>query len=97
MLGEHVNQQGSYAGPDRLRFDMSHPKALRAEEVEQVEALVNGQVFRNQALVSTVEDLEAAKARGVMALFGEKYQDRVRVVDVPEPISDGIRARSADS
>ena len=81
-LGEHVTQQGSYVGPDRLRFDFSHPRAMSSEEIERVEAVVNAEVFGNGAVGTTLEELEAAKARGVMALFGEKYDERVRVVDV---------------
>jgi len=82
VLGEHVTQQGSYVGPDRLRFDLSHPRAISPEDLERIEALVNAQVYANDELVTTVEELEAAKARGVMALFGEKYDQRVRVVAV---------------
>ena len=82
VLGEHVTQQGSYVGPDRLRFDLSHPSAITPEELERIEALVNERVFANAGVRTTVEDLQAARARGVMALFGEKYDDRVRVVDV---------------
>ncbi|MCE9595009.1 MAG: alanine--tRNA ligase [Planctomycetes bacterium] len=82
VLGEHVTQQGSYVGPDRLRFDLSHPKAITAEELERIERLVNREIARNQPLTTTVEELNAAKARGVMALFSEKYADRVRVVAV---------------
>ncbi len=83
VLGDHVNQQGSYVGPDRLRFDFSHPRAVTTEEIERIEELVNGQVFRNPTIGTTLENLEEAKARGVVALFGEKYDDEVRVVDVP--------------
>ena len=82
VLGEHVTQQGSYVGPDRLRFDFSHPKGMSADEVDATERLVNEHVFANAPLATTVEDLAAAKARGVVALFGEKYDERVRVVDV---------------
>ncbi|MEX1023785.1 MAG: alanine--tRNA ligase [Planctomycetota bacterium] len=82
VLGDHVTQQGSYVGPDRLRFDISHPKALTSDELEAVERRVNENVFQNTAVTTTLEELEAAKARGVMALFGEKYSERVRVVDV---------------
>ena len=82
MLGEHVTQQGSYVGPDRLRFDFSHPKGVSAEELDEIERRVNGQIVRNRGVVTTVEELEAAKERGVTALFGEKYDQRVRVVDV---------------
>ncbi len=82
VLGEHVAQQGSYVGPDRLRFDFSHPRALSPDEVEEVERRVNEAVFANASVQTTVEELAAAKARGVVALFGEKYEERVRVVDV---------------
>jgi alanyl-tRNA synthetase len=82
VLGAHVAQQGSYVGPDRLRFDFSHPRAVTPEELERIEALVNERVTRNDPVVTTVADLEAAKARGVVAMFGEKYEDRVRVLDV---------------
>jgi alanyl-tRNA synthetase len=82
VLGDHVNQQGSYVGPDRLRFDFSHPSGVKPEELVQIEAIVNGQVFANGQVTTTVEELDQAKARGVVALFGEKYDERVRVVDV---------------
>jgi alanyl-tRNA synthetase len=82
VLGTHATQQGSYVGPDRLRFDFSHTKAVTPEELERIEAIVNGQVFANATVKTTVEDLDAAKARGVVAMFGEKYDERVRVLDV---------------
>jgi len=82
VLGDHVTQKGSYVGPDRLRFDFSNPKGVEAEELAAVERQVNEAIRRNDPVATTVEDPEAAKARGVMALFGEKYGDRVRVVDV---------------
>ncbi|HPF15703.1 MAG TPA: alanine--tRNA ligase, partial [Planctomycetota bacterium] len=82
VLGEHVTQQGSYVGPDRLRFDFSHPKGLTSAEVADVERRVNAQILRNEAVCTSLETFEGAKARGVMALFGEKYGDEVRVVDV---------------
>lgn len=84
VLGEHVTQQGSYVGPDRLRFDLSHPKALTADELERIERLVNQEIARNARVCTSVENLNDAKARGVMALFSEKYADRVRVVTVGE-------------
>ncbi|MBM3977347.1 MAG: alanine--tRNA ligase [Planctomycetes bacterium] len=80
VLGAHVTQQGSYVGPDRLRFDFSHPKAVTNEQLEEIERRVMRAVIANAALLTTIEDLEAAKARGVMALFGEKYDAQVRVV-----------------
>ncbi len=82
VLGAHVGQQGSEVGPERLRFDFSHPKAVTAEELEKIEALVNARVFDNLPVQTTVEELEAAKARGVTAMFSEKYDARVRVLDV---------------
>jgi alanyl-tRNA synthetase len=82
VLGDHVTQQGSYVGPDRLRFDLSHPKGMTPEELDAIEERVNDAIYANAPVETTVEELEAAKARGVMALFGEKYDERVRVVDV---------------
>ena len=82
VLGQHIGQAGSYVGPDRLRFDFSHPKAVSAEEQERVEELVNARIIDNLRVQTTIEDLEAAKARGVTAMFGEKYDARVRVLDV---------------
>jgi len=82
VLGAHATQQGSYVGPDRLRFDFAHPKALSLEELERIETIVNAKICENPATRTTVEDLESAKARGVVAMFGEKYDDRVRVLDV---------------
>ncbi len=82
VLGEHVAQQGSYVGPDRLRFDFSHPRAVTPEELERIEALVNERIFDNAEVKTTIEDLDAAKRRGVVAMFGEKYDQKVRVLDV---------------
>jgi len=82
VLGTHVTQQGSYVGPDRLRFDFSNPRAMTGEELLEVERAVNDAVLADRPVTTTVEEPEAAKARGVMALFGEKYGERVRVVDV---------------
>ncbi len=82
VLGAHVAQQGSYVGPDRLRFDISHPKGVTPEEIERVETIVNQKIGENAAALTTVEKLDAAKARGVVAMFGEKYDETVRVLDV---------------
>ncbi len=82
VLGEHVAQQGSYVGPDRLRFDFSHPRAVTPDELERIEALVNARVFGNAPVKTTIEPLEQARARGVVAMFGEKYGETVRVLDV---------------
>ncbi len=82
VLGSHVAQQGSYVGPDRLRFDFSHPKGVEAKDLERIEALVNEKIGENPVVRTTIEDLDQAKARGVLAMFGEKYESQVRVLDV---------------
>ncbi len=82
VLGEHATQQGSYVGPDRLRFDFTHPRAVTPEELEHIEALVNERIFDNADVKTTIEDLDATKRRGVVAMFGEKYDAKVRVLDV---------------
>ena len=83
VLGLHVKQAGSLVAPDRLRFDFTHFAPLTADEILEIERLVNGQILRNEPLDTQVHDLEAAIATGAVALFGEKYGDRVRVVSVP--------------
>jgi alanyl-tRNA synthetase len=82
-LGDHVAQQGSYVGPDRLRFDLSHPQAIPANELEAIELEVNRRIGVGAGVKASLESLDGAKARGAMALFGEKYGERVRVVEVP--------------
>ncbi|WOE69575.1 alanine--tRNA ligase [Hydrogenimonas thermophila] len=80
ILGDHVSQAGSLVEADRLRFDFSHPKALSAEEIASVEKWVNDKVERGIDGETEEMDIESAKAKGAMALFGEKYGDKVRVV-----------------
>ncbi|SFP27975.1 alanine--tRNA ligase [Hydrogenimonas thermophila] len=80
ILGDHVSQAGSLVEADRLRFDFSHPKALSAEEIASVEKWVNDRVERGIDGETEEMDIESAKAKGAMALFGEKYGDKVRVV-----------------
>jgi len=80
ILGDHVSQAGSLVEADRLRFDFSHPKALTTEEIAAVEKWVNDKVERGIAGETEEMDIESAKAKGAMALFGEKYGDKVRVV-----------------
>jgi alanyl-tRNA synthetase len=82
VLGTHVAQAGSLVAPDHLRFDFSHGGAVKDREVEQIEELVNEQVQANTPVTHEVMDLKNALASGAMALFGEKYGDRVRVVRI---------------
>ena len=82
VLGTHVGQAGSLVAPDHLRFDFSHGAGLKDSEVEQVEQLVNEQVQANVVVSPSEMDLQDALKSGAMALFGEKYGDRVRVIRI---------------
>ncbi len=82
VLGPGANQQGSYVGPDRLRFDFNHQRALTRGEIREVETLVNSRILESQALSISRKGYDEAKAGGATALFGEKYGDIVRVVEV---------------
>ncbi|NAP11718.1 alanine--tRNA ligase [Escherichia coli] len=82
VLGTHVSQKGSLVNDKVLRFDFSHNEAMKPEEIRAVEDLVNAQIRRNLPIETNIMDLEAAKAKGVMALFGEKYDERVRVLSM---------------
>jgi alanyl-tRNA synthetase len=81
-IGTHISQKGSLVAPDRLRFDISHPKPLTADELLAVEAEVNAHVRENGRVTTHLMDPEAAVAAGAMALFGERYGDEVRVVSM---------------
>jgi alanyl-tRNA synthetase len=83
VLGPHVKQAGSLVAPDRLRFDFVHVGAVTPEQIADIERLVNAQVYRNTPVTTEVRATEEAIAAGAMALFGEKYGDRVRVVSIP--------------
>ncbi|EIY3944787.1 alanine--tRNA ligase [Escherichia coli] len=82
VLGTHVSQKGSLVNDKVLRFDFSHNEAMKPEEIRAVEDLVNAQIRRNLPIETNIMDLEAAKATGAMALFGEKYDERVRVLSM---------------
>jgi alanyl-tRNA synthetase len=83
VLGGHVKQAGSLVAPERLRFDFVHFAALTPAQIDEIETIVNAQIVRNTPVQTEVRATEAAIAAGAMALFGEKYGDRVRVVSVP--------------
>jgi alanyl-tRNA synthetase len=83
VLGPHVKQAGSLVAPDRLRFDFVHFQPVTSDEVDRLERLVNDQICRNTPVTTDVRPTDEAIAAGAMALFGEKYGDRVRVVSVP--------------
>ncbi|EAB6513191.1 alanine--tRNA ligase [Shigella flexneri] len=82
VLGTHVSQKGSLVNDKMLRFDFSHNEAMKPEEIRAVEDLVNAQIRRNLPIETNIMNLEAAKAKGAMALFGEKYDERVRVLSM---------------
>ncbi|MFY2510269.1 alanine--tRNA ligase [Vibrio pectenicida] len=84
ILGEHVTQKGSLVKPENLRFDFSHLEAVTPSELREVERLVNAQVRRNHVIETQIMDIESAKQKGAMALFGEKYDDEVRVLSMGE-------------
>ena len=83
-LGTHVHQKGSLVAPDRLRFDFTHDAGLSAEERAEIESTVNEQVFLNNPVVTEERTTDEAVKAGAMALFGEKYGDRVRVVSITD-------------
>jgi len=92
VLGEHARQAGSLVAPDRLRFDFTHPEAMTAEEIEQVEQYVNERILGNFPLHIAFKPLQQAIAEGAMALFGEKYGETVRNIQIggEEPFSNEL-------
>ncbi len=95
VLGEHVTQKGSLVRAESLRFDFSHLEAVTPDELREVERLVNQQIRRNNSVETNVMDIESAKQKGAMALFGEKYDDQVRVLsmgDFSTELCGGIHA-----
>lgn len=86
ILGPHIAQAGSLVEANRLRFDFSHPKALSVNELEQIEALVNEKITESAPQICETMGIEQAKAKGAMALFGEKYGESVRVITLGDSI-----------
>ncbi|HTB13945.1 MAG TPA: alanine--tRNA ligase [Bryobacteraceae bacterium] len=84
VLGTHVKQAGSVVEPSRLRFDFTHYTAMDADEIAEVERLMNQQILLNREVTTNVMDLDQALSTGAMALFGEKYGDKVRVVSIAD-------------
>lgn len=82
-IGSHVQQAGSMVNEDRLRFDFSHYEGIKPSELEEIEKNVNKKIFENIELTKNIMDIETAKSKGAMALFGDKYGEVVRVVEVP--------------
>ena len=80
ILGDHIAQKGSLVGPDRMRFDVSHPKQITAEELQQIEDMVNASIRKNYHVNTVIMNKDEAVNCGAMALFGEKYGEEVRVV-----------------
>lgn len=95
VLGEHVAQKGSLVRAETLRFDFSHLEAMTAAEIKEVERLVNQEIRRNHSIETNIMNIDEAKAKGAMALFGEKYDDQVRVLsmgDFSTELCGGIHA-----
>src|SRR5690554_1925448 len=94
LLGEHVTQKGSLVDSERLRFDFSHFEAITAEQLKAIETLVNNQIRINSPVLTEECDMTTAKAKGAMALFGEKYGDNVRVLTMGDGFSVELCGRT---
>ncbi|CAH0534341.1 Alanine--tRNA ligase [Vibrio stylophorae] len=97
VLGEHVTQKGSLVKAENLRFDFSHLEGVTAAELKEVERMVNAEVRRNHSIETNIMDIESAKQKGAMALFGEKYDEQVRVLsmgDFSTELCGGVHASS---
>ena len=90
VLGDHVAQKGSMVGPDRLRFDFSHPKPISPDELATIEEMANRLVLQNEPVVTKLMAVDGAVASGARALFGEKYGDEVRVVSMGTDRESGL-------
>lgn len=88
-LGDHIAQKGSLQSPDRTRFDVSHPVGITTEQLHQVERMVNDEIWADTEVSTRLMDLDAARESGARALFGEKYDDEVRVVAMGRPNAAG--------
>ena len=91
VLGDGVTQAGSYVGPDKLRFDFRHGAPMQPAELAEVEDIVNRHIAENRPVHTFVTGIDHAKQLGAMALFGEKYGDQVRVVEMPERVARAVR------
>ncbi len=96
VLGEHVAQKGSYVGPDRLRFDFSHPKAMSSEELKKVEDEVNAVLARNTDVATRLMPTDEAIKAGAVAMFGEKYGEEVRVLSMGDDIKGSAEPYSVE-
>ncbi|HLY29312.1 MAG TPA: alanine--tRNA ligase, partial [Aggregatilineales bacterium] len=84
ILGAHVQQRGSLVAPDRLRFDFSHDSSLSGEEIQSLQTHINDAILANMPVVTVEKDLQTARGEGAMALFGEKYGERVRTITIDD-------------